>query len=198
MLHFGVAGSHRVPDSASDVMRVSSRAENALSSQFAVDTGASGVSNVDHVRQIGVEAAAAFGPASLQGEYVRADYARERGSPDVAFSGYYAEASYFLTGESRSYDTREARFGRTKPRNPFSFSKGGWGAWQVAARYSVLDLNDAPVLAGELRDLTFGLKWVPHANVMLSANYIKADTDANAVTPNDSPDIWLLRTQVDF
>lgn len=197
VLHLGIAGSHRIPDSASnDQMRFQSRAENRLSSSQAVDTGL--LSGVDNTNLLGLEAAAVWGPASVQGEYMMADVNRRTGFVGGTLDGYYVEASYFLTGESRAYVPATGRFDRVKPINAFSLSNGTWGAWQVAARYSDLDLNDGGIAGGDLRDLTLALKWIPQANILITANYINSDTDRRAVTPYDSPDIWMLRTQFDF
>jgi phosphate-selective porin OprO/OprP len=64
------------------------------------------------------------------------------GVPDPSFSGWYADVSYFLTGETRPY--KDGVFQRVHVKNPVTWSKGtGWGAWQIAARYDVLDLSDA-------------------------------------------------------
>ena len=48
----------------------------------------------------------------------------------------------FLTGETRSY--KEGEFGRIKVKNPVlgGGKGGGWGAWQIAGRYDVIDLTD--------------------------------------------------------
>lgn len=197
-LHFGVAGSHRIPDASTNSFSFSSRAENQLSSassDLAVNTG--NITNVDSVNLLGLEAAAVYGSASLQGEFVRAAVNRNTGI-EPTFGGYYVEASYFLTGESRNYNAATGKFDRVKPKWAFSPSKGGWGAWQVMARYSDLDLNDKTFHGGELRDTTFGVKWLPNSNIMITANYIMSNTDNFAVTPNDDPKIWMLRTQFDF
>jgi phosphate-selective porin OprO/OprP len=195
-LHFGVAGNYRIPDSATDTYRVASRAENRLSSLQAVDTGS--IANVSHTNLLGLEAAGVWGPASVQGEYMLANIRREFGFRDATLDGYYVEASYFLTGESRNYAPAQGRFERVKPNHPFSLHGDGWGAWQAAARWSNLDLNDGPISGGEMNDLTLALRWLPTAHTLVSLNYIKANTDANAVTPNDDPSVWLLRTQLDF
>ncbi|MEQ1788995.1 MAG: porin, partial [Rickettsiales bacterium] len=197
VMHFGVAGSHRIPDSSADSFRFSSRAENQLTSAAAdlsVDTGT--ITNVDNVNLLGLEAAGVYGPASLQGEYVRASLNRNAGA-DPTFGGYYVEGTYYLTGESRNYNAKAGKFDRVKPFAPVG-SKGGYGAWSVMARYSSLDLNDKNINGGTLRDTTFAIKWIPNDYTMVALNYIMSNTDNNAVTPNDDPDILLLRTQFDF
>lgn len=196
LLHLGVAGSHRIPDSATDDFRFQSRDENRFSSSQAIDT--LNITNVDSVDLIGLEAANVYGPFSLQGEYVMAHVNRRRGFIDEDFSAYYVEASYFLTGEHKQYVASQGKFDRVKPKWGFKPSEGEWGAWQIAARYSAGDLNGKVVRGGELKDLTLGLRWIPHQNLMFLANYIHANTGRFATTPNDDPDIWMLRTQFDF
>ncbi len=91
--------------------------------------------------------AGVFGPAHFQGEYVMSSATAldeaEGGERDLAedasFSGYYVQGGYFLTGESRGY--KGTSFDRTKVKSDF-LDEGGWGAWEVLARYSSLDLND--------------------------------------------------------
>lgn len=198
LIHLGVAGSHRIPDSSNDSFSFSSRAENQLSSassDLAVNTGT--ITNVESINLLGLEAAGIYGPFSVQGEYVRAAVNRNSGV-EPTFGGYYVEASYFLTGESRNYNATTARFERVKPKWPLSLSQGGWGAWQLLARYSSLDLSDKTILGGELKDTTFGIKWLPNSYTMITANYIMSNSDSHAVTPNDDPHIFLLRTQFDF
>lgn len=196
ILHFGVAGSHRIPDSATDTFRFSSRAENRLSSSQAVDTGA--IASVDNVDLLGLEAAGVYGPFSMQGEYMIAEVNRGAGLANQTFDTYYVEASYFLTGESRNYVAKQGKFDRVKPKWAFNPSEGAWGAWQVSTRYSALDLNDSVIRGGEVNDLTFGLRWIPQPYVTLTANYIMVNTDGSATTAHDDPEILMMRAQFDF
>ena len=193
-LHFGIAGSYRVPGSDSDYVKFKSTPEaHQAGNDYAVYGS---MKHVDDYSLFGLESAWVSGPFSLQGEYMVADINRDSAS-DPTFDGYYVQASYFLTGESRNYLGKYGKFGRLTPQNPFSLG-GGAGAWEVAARYSNLDLNDSSVNGGEMRNWTFGLNWYPTPYFRLMANYILVDTDSNAVTPNDDPDIFAIRTQVDF
>jgi phosphate-selective porin OprO/OprP len=54
-----------------------------------------------------------------------------------SFFSWYAEVGYYLTGETRGY--KNGAWDRTKVLHPFS--KGGWGAVQINARYDYLDLD---------------------------------------------------------
>jgi len=63
------------------------------------------------------------------------------------FSGWYVEASYFLTGETRQYSPSALNNevagwqGPSAVASPFSLDGDSWGAWEVAARYSDTDLD---------------------------------------------------------
>jgi phosphate-selective porin OprO/OprP len=89
------------------------------------------------------------------------------------FDGWYVEGSWVLSGESRGYSAANAAFTNPKPRVNFSPDGGGWGAFELAARYSTLDLNDnagaiggalpaGGVRGGEQRIGTLGLNWYPN------------------------------------
>ncbi len=107
----------------------------------------------------------------------------QRGTlPSYAFDGWYAEATFVLTGESRPYNTASASFTSPKPRIPFSLSGGGWGAWELAARYSDLDLNDHPgaigqalpvggLRGGNQRILSAALNWYPNSAIKFGLQY---------------------------
>ena len=74
-------------------------------------------------------------------------------SDDPTFFSWYAEAGYFLTGETRGY--KNGAWDRTKVLKPFS--KGGWGALQVNARYDYLDLMTEDLQQGFTNNFTTGV-----------------------------------------
>jgi phosphate-selective porin OprO/OprP len=72
---------------------------------------------------------------------------------DNSFSGWYLQATWVLTGEARVYNPSSASWGAPKPAKNFSIKDGTWGAFELAARYSDLNLNshagdDASVVTG--------------------------------------------------
>lgn len=196
VLHVGIAASRRIPDAADDQFRFQTRFENRFSTAQAIDTFA--ITQVEHVDLVGLEFAGVEGPFSLQGEYVRAMVNRAGGLSDESFDSYYGEVTYALTGESKNYKVTEARFDRILPRHKLSPGTGGWGAWQVAARWSEADLNGQVIRGGLLKDFTLGLRWIPHKHLLFMANYVHAYTDRYAPTPNDDPELFMLRAQFDF
>jgi phosphate-selective porin OprO/OprP len=185
LLHLGAAYSYRNPD---DSVQYRQRPEAHLTDRF-VDTGSFGSDQVDLV---GLEAAWVNGPLSLQGEYMMAYADRLGGGSDVDFNGYYVQASYFLTGEHRSYKTSEGAFSRTKPRENYS-SKGGSGAWEVKARYSGLDLDDSDITGGKLNNITAGVNWYLNPNTKIMWDYVHADKDDVG-----QADMLMMRLQFDF
>jgi phosphate-selective porin OprO/OprP len=98
------------------------------------------------------------------------------------FHGGYATVSYFLTGESRAYDHTYGREGTFYIDRPFTNAwvtrdeNGGLscgpGAWEVAARFSYLNLNDQPIQGGAFWGITLGLNWYLNSNLKVQFNYV--------------------------
>ena len=128
----------------------------------------------------GVEAATVQGPFHAQAEYMSED-----GSLGDA-NGYVVSAGWFLTGESRGY--KLGKFDRTKPSNPVS--NGGYGAWEIAARYDTIDATSAS--DEESSAATIGLIWYPESHLRFKLEAIEADADTY-----DASGVQ-LRTQIDW
>lgn len=166
LFHVGLGVTDRSP--VDDSLRFRSRPE-AHQSPRVVDTASF---LADGALIYNLEAALVSGPWSFQGEWYQASADTLNGA-DLDFGGFYVYGSYFLTGEHRNYDGNH--FGRTKPANPFG--GGGGGAWEVALRFSSLDLSDAGILGGEVDDVTVGLNWYPLQNVRWMLNFVQSDVD---------------------
>ena len=150
-------------------LTLSDRPELHLDPTRLVSTDA--LANVSGAQVYSVEAAATYGPLFLQGEYFWFNVERNAatglppiGAPNLKFNGGYAEASYVLTGETHTYNPRNAAYNGIVPANPFSLTGGGWGAWEVAGRISRIDLNDQlgtanGVAGGQQTIYTAGLNW---------------------------------------
>lgn len=184
----------------------------ANGSAAARDVG--GFKRTDGYRLWGVEALGILGPWHVQSEYydykvdlvnlaagsgitgVKTDNAGNS-TKNIKASGYYVQASWLLTGETRHYDPVSGTLGKVKPINKY-------GAWEVAGRWDKVDFAktvnvtgrvDAPVIfcgnnyranagivnnyncnnGGEMTDWTVGLNWYPNSNVKLMANYTSAE-----------------------
>lgn len=194
VIHLGASAAYREPDQANDRFDFDARAENRLQTSDSVSLV---LNDAEDAQIYGLEAAAALGPLSLQGEYILADV-NNRGGQDPRFDGYYAQLAYTLTGESRPYKSSNGAFGGIKPNTVFDPANGGWGAVELAARYSTLDLNDSGLNGGELDTITLGANWYLNNHIRFMGNVIFVDTDENAVIANDDPTIFITRSQVKF
>jgi phosphate-selective porin OprO/OprP len=193
LAHFGAATSYR-DTGDNTTLRLRQRFESHIADRRLVNTGA--IKGVDNLTRVGAEAAFAWGPLSLQGEYMHAAL-RRPGRPDPAFSGYYVYGSWFLTGESRAsaYSTRSGKFGRLPPRSPLGRGPGGW---ELAARFSRLDLTDAGIAGGEEDNVTVALNWYPVYNVRIGAEYVHVLDLTGGPKDGDEPAAFQMRAQVDF
>ena len=191
-LHVGLAGYWRKPTilkgEASGSERFSARPELRIDDDgIVVDTDRIGYTDSFHY--MAVELAGVYGPWSFQGELQRVGVNRDAGPggstyPDLSFNGYYLLGSYFLTGESRNYYQRLGSFWRVTPHRQFDpWGSGGWGAFEVAARVSHIDLDDevddlvGGVRGGVSNNVSLALNWYFSPYVRLSLNYVHAEID---------------------
>jgi len=174
LVHLGVSYSHQNPD---EDIRYRQRPE-AHSAPRYIDTGSF---RADAVDLWAFEAALVYGPFSLQSEYFYTDVDTDWLCGDQDFDGWYVYGSYFLTGEHRPYKTSSGKFDRVKPNKNFNLwgdGEKGWGAWEVALRYSELDLNtDRALRGGQEDNITAALNWYLNPNTRLMLNYIYADVE---------------------
>src|SRR3569623_697363 len=131
-----------------------------------------------------------LGPLSFQAEYY-GTYVNQINNPNVFFQGMYVYGSYFLTGEHRPYDRKQGVFTAVKPFGDFfrvRTDRGictGLGAWEVAARFSSLNLSDRNIQGGRLNDVTLGLNWYLNFQTRVMFNYIHAFLNRHNV-PSDA------------
>ncbi len=184
MFHIGLSVTQKEREGA---LRFRARPEAHLSGRF-VDTGNLAA---DSATLYDLELATVQSSFWASAEYISADVdAPTLGDP--TFDGYYMQLGYFLTGEHRRYKTSSGGFDRLKPKENFG-KGGGKGAWELAFRYSSLDLNDGPISGGEQDDWSLGLNWYPNPATRLMINYIHAEVDRVG-----EADFFLVRWQVDF
>jgi phosphate-selective porin OprO/OprP len=149
-----------------------------------IDTGTIDASKM---LEWGVEAAGNWHNLYAQGGYFNFDVTRRDSTlPNPSFDGWYVQASWVLTGESRIYRADKGVYALPAPKEPFSFDRPGIGAWELAARYSVLDLNDnagavgiatpvGGVRGGEQKIWTAGVNWYPNSAVRFVLDYQHTD-----------------------
>lgn len=190
LLHFGLGLNYRDLQPSNEV-RFSQAAESNVSGVRIVDTSV--LDNADSMLKSGLELATVMGPFTAQAEYIRASVDRDNIS-DADFDGWYVQSSYFLTGESRPY--KNGVFGGIKPNR--RLGDGGIGAWEVAMRYSSLDLNDGDINGGEADSMTLGLNWYPVPMLRFSANYVHVLDIDGGLYDGDEPNVFQVRSQWAF
>lgn len=198
LVHLGVAGTYMdANEDGVSNLRLRQRPEIGFGTRI-VDTGAlgGGINGVKDVTMIGGEAAFMYGPASLQGEYIVTNVNRGSGLSSPTFDGFYVQGSYILTGESRRYSFGSGSFGNPRPNAVVG--RGGWGAWELALRYSNLNLNDSGILGGKVDNITAGINWYPTGNLRFMANYVNVLKVNDGPFANDEPSAFMLRAQVAF
>jgi len=175
-------GASLLSENMSRKTRFFSHPESRVTSERLVDTGI-----FDDISQQNIavlEVAGARESFMFRGEFFRAKWDRNT-AKDPVFKGFYAQASWVLTGETYRYT--QGKFVRIRPQNPR-------GAWEVAVRFSRVDLNSEGIFGGEENNLTGALNWyAPGNQFRVMANVIFVRTDEHA--GNESPTIIQLRAQ---
>jgi len=144
-----------------------------------------------------------FGEYAISGQDVRQvnGGAGAGATAELRHTAWQVAVSYVLTGEENSWR------GIT-PRRPFNPASGGWGAWELTARYSELDLDDDtfPIFANPdtsasaARSWSIGVNWHLNRNVKFNVNYAQTDYEGgnlNPITANKEH-VILTRAQVSF
>lgn len=135
---------------------------------------------IKDIEKIDLEAAFSYENFFVQGEWLMANYNRNTsaaqqfalaqlnqlgaasptqglflspGNSNYVASGGYVQGEWWITGEEKaqSYDLKDKNgvtFGQLKIKDPFS--RGGWGAWGLVGRWSVLNLNNGPYQGASL------------------------------------------------
>jgi len=189
LLHLGLSAN--ILYSANSTVRYRSRPESHLA-PYVVDTSDIASSSA---LVLGAEAAWVSGPFSIQGEYLHSSVEQQEGGP-LNFDGFYASASWFLTGESRPYDRTEGKFDRVIPKHNFDWGHGGWGAWEIAGRYSFVNLNSGDIHGGRMGIVMAGLNWYLHSHVKWRFDYGFGHVTGR--TPEGNLNIFQTRVEVDF
>jgi phosphate-selective porin OprO/OprP len=149
-----------------------------------------------------------WGPFGLLWEWTLSRQRLERGAGNgvtAANQAWQVAASYLLTGENAS-------FKGVVPRESFSLDEGGgWGAFEVAARYGQLRIDDdvfpfyadPAVAVRGIDQWTVGGSWYLNRWLRVMANYEVNTFDGGAPPVGADADrhderVFLTRLQVDF
>ncbi len=145
-----------------------------------------------------------WGPFGLMGEYVLSsqDYIHNGLTEAFGNDAWQIQASYVLTGEKASYMG-------VKPKKPFSLKDGTWGAFELAARYGQLDVEedafrlgyaDPAQSADGAEEVGVGLNWYLNDNVQFKTSYSHLEYSGGGAggADRESEDVIITRFQIGF
>lgn len=218
LLHLGASGWYLAEPSQDGDERVQwrDRPEIRVDSNRWIDAQSNARIANDDAYMWGLEAVGRYGPLWAQAEYFQFGMSQMLdpagaavATPDLDYRAYYVQLGYILTGERKPYSIKQAEWKGIKPNDPFSLSSGGWGALEIAGRYSYADLNDEEnTVSGGLlvgtrggveQNWTLGVNWYPNPYIRFMLNYINVDVDrldANGLQQGDNFDVYAMRMQV--
>ncbi len=189
----GASYGWRKADST-DTYKASMRPEAYVVGTKLVNTGT--IKSVSSFSSGDLETAVVSGPWTAQAEYIRGDVDRYGDLSNLVFDGWYAQTTYTLTGEQRRFVPSKGTFAGIKPRN--TVSAGGIGAWEIALRYSCLNLNSLNVSGGRERDVAVGVNWYPEKAVRFTLDYVDVVSVEQGKHDGLSPNIVEARAQISF
>jgi phosphate-selective porin OprO/OprP len=174
--HWAVSGSAAFPGGG-PAGRFRTRPEARTANRW-LDTGEDAADDWNRYQLFGLEGVVNVGALSIVTEYQQSWIQRTIGT-DLKFDGYYFYAAYFLTGEHTPWERDRGVLGRTTPFENFFLIErcsggcgNGWGAWQLAARYSHGDFSDQDIFGGVGDSFAFGLNWWWTRYSRMQFNYI--------------------------
>ena len=200
--HVGLDASELLkPETVAGVRAVtnfSDRPELRIDPTSILSTGTLGSATnpVTGASVLGGELAGGVGPAFAQAEYFHYNVNRS-GLSSATFNGGYAEASYTLTGEHRKYNPASGAYSGISPDHPFDIHHvmdGAWGAVELGARYSIVNLNSnyssglatsgstSAVAGGQQQVITIGANWYINNNIRFMLDYLHGNIDKPEAT----------------
>ena len=207
-LGFGIAGTYvQAVGSATSTLLASYKTTNGQNSFFSYRTGTTGTFADGRRERWSPQAYYYVGSFGALAEYVQSDQevARQltttkQRTGQVDNSSYQISLGYFLTGETATYNS-------ITPLTTFHPGSGGWGAWQVVARYSELKIDTAAFADGansfadpatsprNARAAGVGINWWLNANVKWVLNYEWTQFEGGAANNANRPDERALTTR---
>lgn len=187
----------------------------AAGTPFILDTGRI---RAENYHLFHTELAGNYGPAHFQTEWM-GTVMNQTSGPAIFYHGAYFQCGYFLTGESCRYLKQAGvlDYNVTPYSDFFGIGRhkciGGWGAWEVAFRWSYLDLSADNIVPGNqlsnivgpppspnpgtLNETTLALNWWWNRFTRVQFNWIHSMPDYDSV--GSAPlDIFAARFQIEF
>lgn len=214
-LHVGgnIQGVLKVADTGAGALRtrqlrLRERPELRVDGTRLVDTGSL---NATGATAYGAELGAFYKNLQVSAEAFRIDVDRPAVT-NPSFDGWYVQGAWTLTGEHHVWSSQSGGFKGIKPTKAFNPAEGAWGAVEIAARYSVLDLDDnagvlgaatpvGGVRGGEQKIASAVLNWHPNAVYRFQLQYQRVEIDrlnAAGVDVGDDINVVSIRSQFAF
>ena len=207
-LGFGVAGTYVQAVGNSTNTLLASYKTTGQNTFFTYRTGTTGTFADGRRERWSPQLFYYVGPFGALAEYVQSNQAVARQlsttverTGQIDNSSYQVSLSYFLTGEAASYNS-------LTPLSTFHpGAEGGWGAWQVVARYSELKVDSAAFTGGAqsfadptasartARATGVGINWWLNANVKWVLDYEWTQFQGGAANNGNRPDERALTTR---
>lgn len=155
--------------------------------------------NVDktkNINEINGELVVVYNCLALHSEYTFAGVRTGDNSVlkenDYGFYSFFGTLSWFITGEHKNYSKKKSTFGRISPKKNLG-TKGGFGAIEIALRYSTLNLNDKDLSGGEMNNITAGINWYLNPVTRITFNYVHSNIYELGIS-----NIYQMRFQIAF
>ncbi|MCK5846139.1 MAG: hypothetical protein KAG84_01785 [Bacteroidales bacterium] len=190
LLHLGVSLVHSYHNNES--FGVKNRPESHLAPKYSSFS----IKSVKFSNLANLELSYIYNRMSFQTEYHYMHFESSGSTStdnNIHMMTYYGTFSFFLTDDHRSYSKKNTYFGNVKPTN--NYGKDGWGAIELAARYSHVDGDeDRYVYGGEMNNIATGVNWYLNPAMKFAFNYIHSMNPAL----NGSANIYQMRCQIAF
>ena len=162
LLHLGINLRYGHPNEGT--LKLRSRPESFPSPYF-VDTGDFAAKST---RMTSLEVYSRRGSVLIGSEY----FFQKVDAPDSAdplLHGGEVAATWLMTGETRSYNTRGGFFNQVSPAHPVF--QGGPGGWELVGRVSYIDLDSGSLHGGRFWRLTPMVNWYLSDHLRLEMTY---------------------------
>lgn len=190
VVHLGAGLSHENHDGLE--MSYASRPEAHLAPKYLKVS----VDKTKSLNEINGELVLIYNSVSLQGEYtyvgIKTCESSALKESNYGFHSLFGTLSWFITGEHKNYSKKKSAFSRLSPKKNFG-TNGGFGAVEVALRYSVLNLNDRDLNGGKMNNITVGVNWYLNPVTKIAFNYVRADIYKLGIS-----NIYQMRFQIAF
>lgn len=195
ILHIGMAGSLRKPD-ANGLNDDGTEREREVSFASTAETFvestkflSSVVTDAKNQFKCAVEFITAYGPFSIQSEYMYNNVKRNNGLKTYSAQGVYGQIGFIAIGSDYPYSPKVARLGIPNP-----------GSLEFVARYNFTDLNSdkANIYGGKMNDISLAVNYYINKYFAVRLNYVNVNLDKYAANGKEKFNIIQARMQLLF